>query len=99
MHVKRLLFTDRMSASYLISPLTVFTPILHFPLHQGLFVLQSSNVISATAALLLALCVQSHIATIYYLWACLSYKRDGKKMVPGPPSLLDQLNLVQLLLR
>jgi hypothetical protein len=50
------------------------------------------------AALLLALCAQAQLATIYYLWACPDFKRDGS-VVPKPPLFVDYLNLVQLLVQ
>ena len=82
----------------MISLLILFTPLSYLPLYRELFILRSANGISVTAALLLALCAQSQIATIYYLWACPPFKRHGH-VVPKPPLSVDYLNLVQLLLQ
>lgn len=76
----------------------LLTPLSYLPLYRGLFLLRSENGISVTATLLLALCAQSQVATIYYLWACPPFKRDGQ-VVPKPPLSVDYLNLVQLLLQ
>ncbi|OAL43329.1 hypothetical protein IQ07DRAFT_593125 [Pyrenochaeta sp. DS3sAY3a] len=78
--------------------LILSTPASYLSLFRGLFALQSTNGISVTAALVLALCAQSQLATMYYLWACPPFKRDGE-VVPKPPQSTDYLNLVQLLVQ
>ncbi|KAH8726132.1 hypothetical protein GQ44DRAFT_680393 [Phaeosphaeriaceae sp. PMI808] len=70
----------------------------YLPLYKGLFNLRSTNGISITATMLLALCAQAQIATMYYLWACPPFKRDGE-VVPKPPHSIDYINLLQLLVQ
>ncbi|KAH7082472.1 hypothetical protein FB567DRAFT_531325 [Paraphoma chrysanthemicola] len=80
------------------SILILSTPLSYMPVVNGILALRSTNGISIMAALLLALSAQSQIATMYYLWACPPFKRDGE-VVPKPPLSTDYLNLVQLLVQ
>lgn len=78
--------------------LIVLTPLSYLPQCKKLLSLQTTSGISVTATLILALCAQSQITTMYYLFACPPYKRDGS-VVPKPPRLMDYLNLAQLLMQ
>jgi hypothetical protein len=78
-----------------ISLLLMLTPLSYLPLVRNLLALQSTNGISITSTLLLALCSQAQLATMYYLWRCPDSKRDGN-IVPKPPRLIDYINLSQI---
>lgn len=80
------------------SLLLVLTPLSYLPQYKTLLSTRNANGISVTAALMLALCAQSQIPTMYYLFACPVYKRDGS-IIPTPPRLVDYLNLAQLLMQ
>ncbi|KAH6682330.1 hypothetical protein F5X68DRAFT_25174 [Plectosphaerella plurivora] len=78
--------------------LTLATPLSNVLMCKGMLASRSTNGISVTAALLLALCAQAQLATMYYLWACPPFKRYGEA-VPKPPRFMDYLNLAQLIVQ
>ncbi|KAH7399187.1 hypothetical protein DE146DRAFT_525984 [Phaeosphaeria sp. MPI-PUGE-AT-0046c] len=81
--------------------LVILTPISYLPINRnvaGLLVNPPTDGISITAALLLALCAQAQVVTMYYLWACPPFKRYGE-VVPHPPRRLDYINLVQIIVQ
>ncbi|KAH9205250.1 hypothetical protein DL95DRAFT_492198, partial [Leptodontidium sp. 2 PMI_412] len=74
----------------------VVSPIAQGTAFSSLFQWHLSPTVTTT--LLLAPCAQAQLATMYHLWACPPFKRDGL-VVPRPPLPVDYLNLVQLILQ
>ena len=80
------------------SILLILTPLSYLPINRNIaamLTIPPTKGISITAALLLALCAQSQVVNMYYLWVCNPATKWGM-VVPKPPRRIDFINLAQI---
>lgn len=78
--------------------LLILTPLSYLPINRNIaamLVIPPTNGISISTALLLALCAQSQMVNMYYLWMSHPFKKWGM-VVPKPPRRIDYINLAQI---
>lgn len=73
----------------------MLTPLSYIPLFKNATALKG---VSFTAVLFLALAAQAQLVTMYFLFRCPPYKRDGN-IVPKPPRFIDYVNLAQMVMQ